>query len=562
MLNKLTSLKLSTIALSILLASCGGGGSDGYFNQGDTVNNGNGNNSNNGGDTTTPPVEETKDLYANFKASKTAMLLSGDTIVLTVQVLDSETGGAAENEPVTLQLVNAKDLGVSIDGSADQTTDANGYVIYTLKLGASTNTSLLTKGISINLLNAEKKKISDTYVSVVESEAEKPLYDLAIQTNKNLLSVKGDTATITVKALDTNGGSLAGKSVTLRILDYANNRVSIDGSSTLITDNLGNAVFIVRLPIATGQLATSLINSGINFEAIIVDPNNNKVVKPIKLDVIAGDTLVPVGNITFGNAGVLSTNSEKTFYTEDISAQVVDIDGKPLSNQKVTMSINIISGAIGRYVQNSELEKIRSTDLLNIDVNKIKPLNTKVNQLNIDIQSLEGDLSLIDDSDLNAKENKAKLQAEINAKKIDLSKAQNDIVELESNKSLIARYEIEPRTYLLCSAVTNPTTSSLATSLVNRDKVDDSAINEFSYTTTATGSFDFKVNYLRRYAGWQTVQIKASTTVSGKTVESTMLYPLNPLKADLESTASQPFDSSPYGVGSCSYQKPWANLLN
>ena len=53
-----------------------------------------------------------------------------------------------------------------------------------------------------------------------------------------------------------------------------------------------------------------------------------------------------------------------------------------------------------------------------------------------------------------------------------------------------------------------------------------------------------------------------STTVSGKTVESTMLYPLNPLKADLESTVSQPFDSSPYGVGSCSYQKPWANLLN
>ena len=554
--NQLT-MKLSAVALAVLLASCGGGG---YYNQDDTPTNGDGN-SGNGGDTTIPPVEETKDLYANFKASKTAMLLSGDTLVLSVQVLDSETGGAAENEPVTLQLVNAKGLGVSIDGSADQTTDANGYVIYTLKLGASKNTSLLSEGISINLLNAEKKKISDTHVSVVESEAEKPLYDLAVQTNKNLLSVKGDTATITVKALDTNGGSLAGKSVTLSVLDYANNRVSIDGFSTLTTDNLGNAVFTVRLPLTTGQLATTLINSGINFEATIVDPKNNKVVKPIKLDVIAGDTLVPVGNITFGNAGVLSTNSEKTFYTEDISAQVVDIDGKPLPNQKVTMSINIISGAIGRYIQSSELEKLRSTDLLNIDINKIRPLNTQINQLNLELQSLEDELKLIDDSDANAKEKKAELQEKINATNINLAKAQNQITELESDKSLIARYVIEPRTYLLCSALANPSTSSLATSLVDRDKVDDSAINEFSYTTTATGSFDFKVNYLRRYAGWQTVQIKASTTVSGKTVESTMLYPLNPLKADLESTESQPFDSSPYSSGSCSYQKPWVNLL-
>lgn len=561
-MSKNVGLKLSAIALAVLLASCGGGGSEGYFNnEGSSNNGGSTGGGNNGTEDPSTPVEETKDLYANLKASKTAMLISGDTLVLSVQVLDSETGGAAAGESVTLQLVDAKSLGVSIDGLAIQTTDTNGYAVYTLKLAASQNQNLLSKGITVNLLNTEKKKISETHISVVESEAEKPQYDLFVQTNKNLLSVKGDIATITVKALDTNGGSLSGKTVSLAVLDYANNRVTIDGLSIKSTDELGNATFTVRLPLAIGTLATNLITNGIGLEATIIDPKNVKVVKPLKLNVVEGNTSTPVGNITFGNAGVLSVNSEKTFYSEDISAQVVDIDGKPLPNQKVTMSIEIISGATGRYILSSELEGLRKEDILNIDINQLKPLNTQLKNLNLTLTSLNSDLSLIDNDDPKAKEKKAAIQAQINSTNLEIQRIQNNIAELEADKSLINRYVIQPRTYLLCSAVTSPSNTSLATSLVDRDKVDESAINEYSYTTSATGSFDFKVNYLRRYAGWQTVQIKASTSVSGKVVESTMMYPLNPLKGDIEADVGQPFDRSPYGSGTCTYQKPWSNLL-
>lgn len=561
-MSKNVGLKLSAVALAVLLASCGGGGSDGYFNnEGSSNNGGSTGGGNNGTEDPSTPVEETKDIYANFKASKTAMLISGDTLVLSVQVLDSETGGAAAGESVTLQLVDAKSLGVSIDGLAIQTTDTNGYAVYTLKLAASQNQNLLSKGITVNLLNTEKKKISETHISVVESEAEKPQYDLFVQTNKNLLSVKGDIATITVKALDTNGGSLSGKTVSLAVLDYANNRVTIDGLSIKSTDELGNATFTVRLPLAIGALATNLITNGIGLEATIIDPKNVKVVKPLKLNVVEGNTSTPVGNITFGNAGVLSVNSEKTFYSEDISAQVVDIDGKPLPNQKVTMSIEIISGATGRYILSSELEGLRQEDILNIDINQLKPLNTQLKNLNLTLTSLNSDLSLIDNDDPKAKEKKATIQAQINSTNLEIQRIQNNIAELEADKSLINRYVIQPRTYLLCSAVTSPSNTSLATSLVDRDKVDESAINEYSYTTSATGSFDFKVNYLRRYAGWQTVQIKASTSVSGKVVESTMMYPLNPLKGDIEADVGQPFDRSPYGSGTCTYQKPWLNLL-
>ena len=225
------------------------------------------------------------------------------------------------------------------------------------------------------------------------------------------------------------------------------------------------------------------------------------------------------------------------------------------------MSIDIISGAIGRYILKSELENQKVGDILNIDITKLKPLNTQLNNLNLTLTSLNGDLSLIDNDDPKIKEKKAEIQAQINSTNLEIQRIQNNIAELEADKALINRYIIQPRTYLLCSAVTRPDTTSLATSLVNRDKVDDSAVNEYSYTTSATGSFDFKVNYLRRYAGWQAVQIKASTSVSGKVVESTMMYPLNPLKSDIESDVGQPFDSSPYGSGTCTYQKPWSNLL-
>ena len=47
MQKKQVTMKLSAVALAVLLASCGGGGSDGYFNQGES-NNGNGSGTDNG----------------------------------------------------------------------------------------------------------------------------------------------------------------------------------------------------------------------------------------------------------------------------------------------------------------------------------------------------------------------------------------------------------------------------------------------------------------------------------------------------------------------------------
>ncbi|WP_445116632.1 hypothetical protein [Acinetobacter sp. WZC-1] len=545
--------KLSAIAISILLVSCGGGGSEGYY-RAEPVQSPAGNGSENGSEGSEGTIQDSGNYYVNASAAKTALLLTGDTAVLNVKLLDADTGGAISGGTVKLQIVNAQALGASFEGTAEQTTDENGYAVYTVRLAQSSNRALLSDGIQIRIMNAEDQQIGEYKFTVVESEAEKPLYDLFIQSNKNNLSVKGDNAFITVKALDAGAGSLAGQTVSLAVLDYDNNRVTIEGPSTGVTDQYGNAGFNIRLPMTTGSAATALMSQGISLEATITDPNGVKVMKPLKLNVIEGNTVTPVGNITFGNSNELSSNPARTFYSENFSAQVVDIDGKPLKDQKVTMTIDIVSGTRGQFVTGETVERLRNADILDIDIRELQPLQQRLGGLQSELVALNSQLAAGADE-----LEKRRIQGQIDAKNYEISMVNNSIAEVESRKSLIERYEISPRTQVVCGAVAEASNASLATSLV--DQNNNEVANEYTYTTDASGKFDFKVNYLRRYAGWQTVQIRATSTVSGKTIESAMIYVLNATRTDMESVSGQPFDSSPYGSSGCSFIKPWTALL-
>lgn len=558
MKNKQFSVKVSAIALAVLLASCGGGG---YYddNTNTSGNSGTENGNQNGTDT-----NESVDLPTNINSftalssSKSALLLEGDTSVLTVQLLQTATGGSLENKEVLLQIVDAQKYGASFEPSK-QTTDENGYATFTIKLntvglGEENKNLLLQNGLQINVLNSSSQKIGSHTLSVVENESKKPLYDLIVTSNKNQLSLKGDNAAITIRALDNNAGSLTGKKVSLAVLDYMTNKVTIEGLSEAITDQYGDAVFNIKLPATTGSAAANLKAQGVKLEATITDTNGVKVVKPLELKVIDGATVNPIGNITFGNAGVLTSNSDKTYYTENFSAQVVDIDGQPLKEQKVTMKIDIISGTVGRFILKEEIEQLRNADLLNMDIKQLKPLQNALADQQLLLQELNNQLTMTEDE-----QDKKRIQIQINTANLEISRLNNEVAALEAKKELIGRFEILPRTYLICGAAVDASNDSLATSLV--DQNNQVVANEYTYTTDRAGKFDFKVNYLRRYAGWQTVQIKASSTVSGKSIESSMIYPLSTLKADLQSTSSEPFDNSPYSTGSCQYQKPWAGLL-
>ena len=563
--------KLSAIAISILLASCGGGGSDGYFNQ---ENNSSG--SENGNETTTPKPVVTN-YHIAINSSKPTLTVTGDTAILTVKLIDVNGGGIA-GEKVTLGIEDTQNNGVTIAGASNVTTDELGNAVFNLELnGANVKNidSVLANGVRVTAqyVDTSNKVTSQTMllnVSNANSSADALLH-LNLSSNKPTLVVTGDSATITVKAVDENGGGVSGQSVSLNILDTKTNNVTISGASSSITDNEGNATFSIILPNATGTVADNLIKNGITINASIKDSNGSVTLQSTKLNVVSAVIAQPVGNVTFGRSGVITKNTAETYYTESLSAHVVDIDGKPIANQTVTMSIDFLTAYQGVYKLKQELENIRQTDVLALKTKsatasgKLQQATSELAVLKEQLAEPKADLERQKVIQPETPASKAEvtrlndvissINTQISSKQSEVNVTQANITALQAAVEAVTGLTIPSRTPVKC-ALTD--TKPVATGFVSSDGV---ITPTFTYTTDSTGKFDFKVNYLRSYAGWQSVQLNADVTVSGKALRSSMNYGLGILKDDNDSEAGQPFDNSPYGTN-CSFTKSWQGIMN
>ena len=103
--KKLT-LKMSAIAVSIILASCGGGGSDGYYNSDNTT--GTGGNENPG--TTDAVVAE---LLSIGQSKSSLNAGTEDSLVLTIRTLD-KSGGIIPKSNIKVEIVDAQNAGASL----------------------------------------------------------------------------------------------------------------------------------------------------------------------------------------------------------------------------------------------------------------------------------------------------------------------------------------------------------------------------------------------------------------------------------------------------------------
>ena len=496
------SAKLSAIAISVLLASCGGGGSDGYYGGGNT---GGGT----GGEPTTPQPVATN-YHLMISANKPSVVITGDTAVVTVKLVDVNGGGVA-SQNVTLAVEDTVNNGITIEGPSTLVTDESGNAHFTLQLNAANvadKAALLSKGLRLNatFTDATKKVTSQTaLIKVIEaltSETSTAQYFLSMSSNKPTLVVTGDSAKVTIKAFDVNGGGVAGQNVTLAIVDTLKNGVTIAGPSKGVTDYSGNITFTIALPKSTGSIATALIANGITLNAELTDANGVTSKQSTKLSVTAAEVAQPIGNITFGTSSELEKSSDANYYSEAASAHVVDINGKPLANQTVTLSLKVIHAGQGEYYLKKSLNNAKNADVFALETQAA---------------------AYPDDSP---------------AKK-----------RIEALISALNSFELPGRDRNYCG-LTDLSKTQLATGFVSST----GQINPtFTYTTDSVGKFDFRINYLRRYAGWQAVEITATTGVSGKTLQSSMNYQLGLLKEDADSESSQPFDTSPYGKGSCTY---------
>ncbi len=198
--------------------------------------------------------------------------------------------------------------------------------------GGSSSTSVALAGNSTTLGGS-------TAISKVSA------YHLAISSTKTYLNVNGDTATITVKAIDTNGGGVSGQSVVLAIADSAKNGVTINGSSAATTDSSGNAVFNIVLTPGGNVDTAALMKSGVSIGATLTDTTG------------ATTSQVSILPVSMPSYSVTAVNSSQTI---DLSANAgaqalvtalmqTTANGKtvPLANQPVNIVLSSLAQSLG-----------------------------------------------------------------------------------------------------------------------------------------------------------------------------------------------------------------------
>lgn len=221
MTNNKVGLKLSAIAISILLASCGGGGSDGYFDGGSTG----------GGSTTTPttPVAASAELLSVGQSKSNLNAGTTDSMTLTIRTLD-KSGGVVPQAGVKLEIVDAQNAGASFSTPTSMVSDEKGIVTTDLVLAGGSNLNLkMNRTITVIVTSGKVKQEIEIQVNGTV---------VSISSDLNLLE-EGQTAKVTVKAVDSSGKALNGAKASL--VDAQGKEIF----APIITDITGSAIFSI-----------------------------------------------------------------------------------------------------------------------------------------------------------------------------------------------------------------------------------------------------------------------------------------------------------------------------
>ena len=561
-MNKNVGLKLSTVALAVLLASCGGGGSEGYFNEqgsGSTIGNGNGSGS--GSEVTAPELSEKS--FIEIDSSQPTLNINGDKASITIRLTDKNGGGVA-SKPVTLVLdETSRKNGLINSGVSAQNTDENGYAIFTISLKQATSdaiiTELLKNGVNISAVYTETDKtqaVQTLNLRVIDSDSsvETALYNLRLKANKQLLNVKGDNAIITVQVVNNNGAVISGQNITLKVLDAKNNFVIL-AKDKAISDSLGEGLFEISIP---SELSTEqknlLVTNGIQVEASVTDENKLTTIQNFTLRVSATEGSQAVPNITFGRTQKLATVNNELDYQETLSVRVVDKDGNPIPDTDFTINMQVVQKASGHFVLGKTFEGLLAQDKA-ILKNDIEAINFTINTLNLRKSALESkklnnpiEFTTADQNELD----------EIPAK---VNDATDKLKDVKLEQALLDVYEIPKRIQYSCTA--QKTANDIATKLTGTQITNIG--NTYTATTDKDGQFKFELSYFKTYAAWQTIRLNVKPKNESVMYSMSYDYPLGLLKSDFESEDTQPFDMSPYNSSSlispCPTTKPWAGIL-
>lgn len=468
--------------------------------------------------------------HLTILSSKANLSTAGDRSIITVALLD-RNNQPVRNQPVRLSANNAATLIIGTPGSGHPTntsepqtviTDSNGNAFFSVEIDGSTVDAdlLIASGIE---LTASHTNEAGTVTQIHHLTAFTPApivtptpqpqparYSLRVAAAKPIMNVRNDITDVTVTLVDTNGGGVADKYVELAIENFALNGAIIVGASGLTTDANGQAVFKVQVDERErdgNYDAATFANEDLRLTAKFTENGFIDATQVTQVDIVQAAVQNPRASIVIAvnNIEVSSlTESGNVYYTRNLSASVIDFDGKPLANQEVTLDITPISYIKGRNLW------------------ALAPVPTQ---------------------DPAMKWVFGNQQYYLNNIAINNNGTPND-----------------PNDDTLFPTVTNNVTSCAASAdgtavngvpvkVVSFTKSSAALANTVTYVTDSEGKFDFSIRYPKNYAQWLNVRVGASSTIASLPTRTTYDLGLPSLSTDYSTDGTtSPNEVSPYGI--------------
>jgi len=442
------------------------------------------------------------DYHLSIDSNRASLSLAGDTALVTVKLLDANQGGI-QNQPVNLAIVDSR-KSTTIKGASQIVTNQYGEAVFSIDMKASNSLDLSSIQLIATHTNAQGAKAQQiSQIGVHTPTALIPQLDLKLKASKDKLHVRGDAVEVSVLVTDINGSSQPGKAVTLTIPNYQKNGAYIRGASTLTSDENGWVKFTVVVDEslrANGYDAAQFVSDDLIVEALVKDSNATERRQSYLVDVINAEIPVTQGSITVvmnpNHVGV--DDQTGTYYNWSASVQLVDLDGRPVANQNVTMDIRAVEFTRGAWtvVENPATKEKSWAQYL-------PPASLP---LSCAVPDNDDPSTPYDD--------------------------RNVTITGEKDRDGLAVLETLNAVRFIGASESNPYTAT--------------------YTTDKEGKFDFELRYPKAYASWLKVQVGAKTSLSN--------YPVHGYRTVMLPTVTNDFDKvdwsytpsinnkSPYGI--------------
>lgn len=338
----------TVLATSISLVACGGGGSDGYYNNDSPSDGTGGNTQDNTSENNTAQIVDSVaiDSISDAEGNPITKVNDGSVVEFSVQILNKDKGGI-EGKSVTLSIADAEKLNVTSENST-VTTTTGGYATFKLNIPKIANENgkvqLTTTVAGTTIQQTHTLNIFKT--SQMQSE-----YEIKAQQGI-VLNLPNGSATIAATVTDKNGGVKAGQDVTLSLPSNMLGKFSIISGSNVPTNEQGQAEFTIKAntDLTADEIKQLTATSG---ELVFTLVDEHKAQKTVK------------GAITFKEVSQVVQKLEIIKEDKPVVAQggksVIKVRAKnsndiPLANKKVQLLFTDLSDAYGVKLDKAEVE--------------------------------------------------------------------------------------------------------------------------------------------------------------------------------------------------------------